>query len=425
MAEDKKMEWRIKMEEGSSEREEQGGMWVVIIISRLVLKVCKFFKEALELGKNDPRKLIHCLKVGIALSAVSLVYYMKPLYDGFGGNAMWAIMTVVVVFEYTVVRICGTSLAGFLGFGVHWVASRAGEQLEPLIVGVSVFLLGCAATFSRFIPTIKARFDYGAMIFILTFSLVSVSGYRIHKLLDMAQNRLATIVVWFSTLVVMKLQQQNVKKKLLGYKCVLSSKATEDSMANFARWEPHHGGFNFRHPWKQHLKIGASMRSCATLIDALIGCINSENKAPNEIKKHIRSVSLKVGVNSACVIRELANTIRNMTNSSKVAMLVAEMNSATHELQHVLKSYPNLVISTPSTNGRDAKTEAPSPSSGELDPKIEVSLLEIIQVITVASLLIEIVTRVEGIVNTVEELSDLAEFQKVEQNIKSNMLQMV
>lgn len=39
-------------------------------------------------------------------------------------------------------RICGTTLAGLLAFGVHWVASRAGDQWEPIIVGVSLFLLG-------------------------------------------------------------------------------------------------------------------------------------------------------------------------------------------------------------------------------------------------------------------------------------------
>ena len=52
-----------------------------------------------------------------------------------------------------------------------------------------------AATFSRFIPTVKARFDYGAMIFILTFSFVSVSGYRVDNLIILAQNRLSTIAI--------------------------------------------------------------------------------------------------------------------------------------------------------------------------------------------------------------------------------------
>lgn len=52
-----------------------------------------------------------------------------------------------------------------------------------------------AATFSRFIPSVKARFDYGAMIFILTFSLVSVSGYRVDKLFNVAHQRFSTIIV--------------------------------------------------------------------------------------------------------------------------------------------------------------------------------------------------------------------------------------
>ncbi|XP_027345940.1 aluminum-activated malate transporter 10-like [Abrus precatorius] len=455
MGDEKKVEWRIRMGDmGSSEREKQACM------SGLGFKVGKFVKKAWELGVNDPRKFIHCLKVGIALTTVSLVYYMKPLYDELGGNAMWAVMTVIVVFENTagatlcksINRICGTSLAGFLGFGVHWVARRAGEQLEPLIVGVSVFLLASAATFSRFIPTVKARFDYGAMIFILTFSLVSVSGHRIDKLFDMAQNRLSTIVMGTSLCIVISmticpiwagqelyvLTSENLDKlanslhgcvatyftsseaplaecddkKLLGYKCVLSSKATEDSMANFARWEPAHGCFSFRHPWKQYLKIGASMRCCASVIDALIGCINSGNKAPNDIKKHISNISLKVGANSAGVIRELANTIRNMKISSEVGMLVAEMNSSAQELQDAIKSYPNMVIPPSSCNAPGTETEAPH--SGEMAPKMEISLMDIIQVVTIASLLIEIVTRVQGIVNTVEELSDLAKFKKVE-----------
>lgn len=44
--------------------------------------------------------------------------------------------------------------------------------------------------------------------------------------------------------------------------------------ANFARWEPPHGRFRFRHPWKQYQKIGASLRSCAYCIETLTGCVD-------------------------------------------------------------------------------------------------------------------------------------------------------
>ncbi|XP_047961493.1 aluminum-activated malate transporter 10-like [Salvia hispanica] len=201
------VEWRINMGDGTSrvlEAESRFGL------QRFVSKVGGFFQRAWRLGVNEPKKSIHCVKVGLALCLVSLFYYMRPLYDGVGGNAMWAVMTVVVVFEYTVGatlckcvnRATGTFLAGALGVGVHWVASQSGERFEPIILQVSVFLLATAATFSRFIPSIKARFDYGAMIFILTFSLISVSGYRVEKLFEMAHHRLSTIAIGTSICII-------------------------------------------------------------------------------------------------------------------------------------------------------------------------------------------------------------------------------
>lgn len=81
-----------------------GKIWVGLkgCMGIIVLKVWRVLENAWPIGVADPRKVIHCIKVGLALSIVSLFYYMRPLYDDFGGNAMWAVMTVVVVFEYTV-----------------------------------------------------------------------------------------------------------------------------------------------------------------------------------------------------------------------------------------------------------------------------------------------------------------------------------
>lgn len=56
-----------------------------------------------------------------------------------------------------------------------------------------------AATFSRFIPEVKARYDYGVTIFILTFSLVAVSSYRVDELIRLAHQRFSTIVVGVGT----------------------------------------------------------------------------------------------------------------------------------------------------------------------------------------------------------------------------------
>lgn len=50
-------------------------------------------------------------------------------------------------------------------------------------------------TFLRFFPRIKARYDYGLLIFILTFCLISVSGYRDEEILEMAHKRVSTILI--------------------------------------------------------------------------------------------------------------------------------------------------------------------------------------------------------------------------------------
>ncbi|XP_022721831.1 aluminum-activated malate transporter 10-like [Durio zibethinus] len=457
----KGVEWRIRVADGSSEVLVPATgfarkTWRVIkgLISGLALKVWMFLKRAWAIAANDPRKVIHCIKVGLALTIVSLFYFMRPLYDGVGRNAMWAVMTVVVVFEPTVGetlykcmnRVCGTFLAGFLAVGVHWFASRSGERFEPLVMGASVFLLASAATFSRLNPSAKSLFDYGAMIFILTFSFVAVSGYRVHKLFDLAHQRISTIIIGTSLciLVIMLVcpiwsgqelhslivhnmdkladsldvcatryfnhsgectnSNEEADKKLQGYKCVLSSKATEESMANFGRWEPSHGQFNFRHPWKQYLKIGASMRCCAYCIEALSSCINSENKAAESIKKHLSSSCLKVSSSSSSAIRELAETVKTMKKSSIVDLLVGEMNSAVQELQNDLKSLSYLL--NPSTTPEKKKLETAC-----IEATTTVPLMEFIPVVTLASILIEIAVRIEAVVDAVEELAKSAEFR--------------
>ena len=41
----------------------------------------------------------------------------------------------------------------------------------------------------------KAKYDYGLVIFILTFFLISVSGYRDEEVLEMAHKRVSTILI--------------------------------------------------------------------------------------------------------------------------------------------------------------------------------------------------------------------------------------
>lgn len=68
----------------------------------LKAKLVEIGENVKKIGEDDPRRIIHSMKVGLALTLVSLFYYFRPLYDGFGQAGMWAILTVVVVFEFTV-----------------------------------------------------------------------------------------------------------------------------------------------------------------------------------------------------------------------------------------------------------------------------------------------------------------------------------
>lgn len=280
-------EWRIRVSDVSSKvlSPKEGPITKVLLalkalIIGIVTKLSNFLKKAWDVASNDPRKAVHGMKVGLALTAVSLFYYIRPLYDGVGGNAMWGVMTVVVVFENIVGatlykclnRISATFIAGSIAVGVHFAAKQSGEIYEHIIMGLSMFIFASAATFSRFIPSVKSRFDYGAMTFVLTFSLVSISDYRIDELFRLAQERLSTIIIGTSLCIFISMficpiwagqelystitrnmdklassldgcvaeyfssseedstgGKKGSDKNLLGYKCVLSSKASEES----------------------------------------------------------------------------------------------------------------------------------------------------------------------------------------------------
>ncbi|KAJ4970645.1 hypothetical protein NE237_003744 [Protea cynaroides] len=424
------------MEVGSSSHEKdglfaRGWWWLKAMIIGVVQKIIK-------LGQDDPRRVIHSLKVGIALTLVSLIYYSRPLYDGFGAAGMWAVLTVVVVFEFTVGATLGkglnrgfaTLLAGALGVGAHHFASLCGEKGEPIILGLSTFLIAATSTFSRFFPRIKRRYDYGVVIFILTFSLVSVSGYRVDKIIKMAHQRLLTIIiggvtcvtvsificpVWagedLHNLVAQNMEMianflegfggeyfrspedgdspvisKNQKPFLKEYKSVLNSKATEESLANFASWEPGHGCFRFRHPWKQYLQIGTLNRQCAYLVEALNGCINSEIQVPSEFRKKIRKACTDMSLECGNALKELALAIKEMRQPCLADPPVESAKTAAGDLKTTLK--------TAFIENSD--------------------LLAIMSAATVASLLVEIVHCTDKIAKSVHELANLAHFKKVD-----------
>ncbi|KAJ3680153.1 hypothetical protein LUZ60_016431 [Juncus effusus] len=451
------LEWRVTVSDGSSVKiNHENGLamriytWFISFLIMVKDKFVNFMKKAWNLGVEDPRRVLHGLKVGLALSLVSLFYYTRPLYDGVGGAAMWAVMTVVVVFEYTVGgclykgfnRATATLVAGSIALGVHWVASKSGDKLEPVILSTSVFIVASVATFSRFIPIVKTRFDYGITIFILTYSLVAVSGYRVEALFALAQQRVSTIAigificlcvcllirpVWagkeLHLLIVRNMEKlatslegcmeeyfdaeensdkKNFSQKSQGYKAVLNAKASEESQANLARWEPAHGRFGFRHPWTQYLKVGVSMRYTAYCIEALSGSIHSEIQAMHSVKKNLSDDCKRLSTQCSMVLKELSNSIKEMQISRSIDLLVSDMNNAVRDLQDALRLLPNRLQITQGEE-QDKKNNITN----------AMSLMEALPLITFCSLLIEISVRIETVVDSVDTLANLSGFKPV------------
>ncbi|KAL9263715.1 Aluminum-activated malate transporter 2-like protein [Drosera capensis] len=384
-----------------------------------------------RIAMEDPRRVIHAFKVALAISIVSLFYYIHPLYHGLGVSTMWAVLTVVVVFEFSVGatlgkginRMIATLLAGFLGASAHQIADSSGKIGEPILLGVFVFLIATIVTFMRFFPRLKARYDYGLMVFILTFSLVSVSSYRVDEILKVAEQRLSTIIVgsciamlecicicpvWMGT-ELHNLIANNIDKLgcflegfggeyfdvsddgmtkdnnsfLHMYNSVLASKGQEENMANLARWEPGHGKFRFNHPWKQYLKVGTLARQCAYKIDTLSNYLNSDVQASPEIKRSIQDACIKLSSETGKALKELSLTMKKMRRSYHATAHISRSKAAAEELKSLLKA-----------------------SAWE-----EFNLIDVLPAATVASLLIDIVACTENIAESVHELASLAKFK--------------
>ncbi|KAL7137248.1 hypothetical protein ABFS83_10G080000 [Erythranthe nasuta] len=352
-------------------------------------KVMGTMNNTKKIGEDDPRRIVHSFKVGLALTLASLFYYLRPLYDGFGQAGMWAILTVVVVFEFTVGgtlskcinRGVATLLAGALGLGAEYLADLCGDKGEPIVLGLFVFLLAAASTFTRFIPHVKRKYDYGVLIFILTFSLVAVSGYRVTQILQLAHQRLSTILMGGAMCVIISIfvcpvwAGQDLHNLVAG------------NIVKLATFLEGFGGESFTSQGdddkdKLFLHVHKSVLNSKATEEAL-------EAAPSEIELQIQPAFRKLSTESCKALKELASAVKNMTfpSSAVIENHLNNSKSAAEDLKTMLDNF-------------------------SLSPNGKPDLQEIMPLLVIASLLTDIINCVEKISISVYELSEKARFRK-------------
>ncbi|ESQ55620.1 hypothetical protein EUTSA_v10024816mg [Eutrema salsugineum] len=355
-------------------------------------QIKKIPKRLWNVGKEDPRRVIHALKVGLSLTLVSLLYLMEPLFKGIGSNAIWAVMTVVVVLEFSAgATLCkglnrglGTLIAGSLAFFIEFVANDSGKVLRAIFIGTAVFIIGAAATYIRFIPYIKKNYDYGVVIFLLTFNLITVSSYRVDSVINIAHDRFYTIAIGcgiclFMSLMVFpiwsgedlhkttigKLQglsrsieacvsEYFEEKEMLetsdskdriyeGYQAVLDSKSIDETLASYANWEPRHTRRCHRFPCQQYVKVGAVLRQFGYTVVALHGCLQTEIQTPRSVRALFKDPCVRLAGEVCKALSELADSISNHRHCSP-EILSDHLHVALQDLNSAIKSQPKLFL---------------------------------------------------------------------------------
>ncbi|XP_050230383.1 aluminum-activated malate transporter 9-like [Mercurialis annua] len=354
-----------------------------------------------EFCKEDKNRVIFALKVGLAVLLVSLLILFRAPYDIFGTNIIWSILTVAIMFEYTVGatfnrgfnRALGSLLAGILAIVVAQLALSSGKVAEPVIIGISIFFIGAITSFMKLWPSL-VPYEYGFRVILFTYCLIIVSGYRMGNPITTAMDRLYSIAIggfvavlvnvlvfpiWageqlhnelvtsfnsvadsleecvkkyledegfehpeFSNTVMDEFPDEPAYKKC---KKTLNSSAKLESLAVSAKWEPPHGRFrHFFYPWSEYVRVGAVLRYCAYEVMALHGVLHSEIQAPYNLRITFQSEILEATTQAAQLVRNLGQDISNMRHSLNT-LLLKKLHNSTVRLQRAIDTHSYLLIS--------------------------------------------------------------------------------
>ncbi|XP_044955203.1 aluminum-activated malate transporter 5-like [Hordeum vulgare subsp. vulgare] len=356
--------------------------------------------ELWTFSRKDPRKPVYAAKVATALALITLLVFLREPSD-IVSHSVWAILTVVVVFEFSIGatlskglnRGLGTLTAGGLALAVAESARHMGD-LDIVFLIIITFAVGFGTTLIKVHPKMKP-YEYGLRVFLLTFCYVTVAGYNTGEFVGgTAVSRFLLIVIGAAVSLAVNIgiypiwagedlhhlvaknfggvakslegcvngyltcmEYERIPSKILtyqasddpvysGYRAVVEAQTQEETLLGFAIWEPPHGPYKMmKYPWESYTKVGGALRHCSFAVMALHGCILSEIQSTPENRKVFSAELHRVGEEAAKVLRELGHRVKTMTRLSSPNIL-AEVLHAAEELQTKIDQRSYLLVNT-------------------------------------------------------------------------------